>query len=631
MLRLLGPTRVSWGTGRGLPQAAFLAVAILDLTPGHTLTREALAARLWEGAPANKASASLRTLIKRIRDWEQAASVSLLQVASTAVTRDHTSFPSDLSQFLAVETVDTAASLRHFAELYGGDLLTGVEDSSELTGQWIAAQRAWLRERFIKIALAGAQHVGGALASEVLRRLGEEAPYDDAIVRAAMVAARQDPAQVRALYDRFAARLRADLGNEPEARTETLLRELTNDAPAPLRLRIDEPSPGVAVSVDSIPRVLILPPAESFLPVADRQLGEALIDEVTHALGRMRTFAVFAPHTARQLANAPFPSGNPYGAQYLVGTRFAPSEDGSRLCVSLTRLDTHELLQSEELRFTRDDLSAHHFHLAAAIGTRLASGVERAETRIYRTTGSASAYVHYLLGCEAIRTFELQSVRRAKDHFRRALRLSPDFVPARAMLARTLSFEWLLLDRNEREPIENAVALAREAASIDPLDPAAHREIGHALLYLGALDEGVGALRSATQLGPHNADVLFHYGDGLIHLGDMPEARRVMDRALALNPLAPDFYLWASATADYFLGDFSGASEGFKRLRNPEPAARFLAAVEAMNGNLDEARRQRNIYLTAHPDFRLADYMIPQRRKEDRELYLEGLRRAGFV
>ena len=50
-----------------------------------------------------------------------------------------------------------------------------------------------------------------------------------------------------------------------------------------------------------------------------------------------------------------------------------------------------------------------------------------------------------------------------------------------------------------------------------------------------------------------------------------------------------------------------------------------------MNGNLKEAARHRDIYLAAHPDFRLADYMFPQSRPEDRKHYLEGLRRAGFV
>ena len=630
MLRLFGPTRFAGGSGQRLPRAAFLAVALLDLAPSRVMTREALAARLWEGAPAVRANASLRTLVSRIRSWEQGTGRSVLKVTPFTVGRDDTTIPSDLSEFLAIETADTPAGLRLLAELYAGDFLADIGDGAELTGQWITEQRTWLRDRFIKLALAGVPRAGGEAAQQALRRLVDEAPYDDAVARAAMVAARQAPSEVRAIYDRFAGNLAADLGNKPEPATQELLRELTQGSVRPAEPRARGPRSSVVASLDGVPRVLILPPVEGGLAPEDLHLADSLVDEVTHTLGRLRTFAVFAPYTARQIVAAPFPNANPYGADYVVSTRFAPGPGFNRLRVALTRLETHELLLSEELPFTRDDLAAHHYHLAAALGTRLAEGIERTERHIYDVTAAPSAYVHYLLGCEALRGIDLQSIRRARNHFREALKLSRDFVAARALLARTHSLEWVLLDRNEREPIEKAIALAREAALLDPMDPNAHREIGHALIYLGAVDEAVEALRSAAQLAPHRADVLFHYGDGLVHLGNMHEARDVMDKALSLNPLAPDVYHWVSATADYFLRDYAAAAATLSRMQNPEPAARVIAAVEAMSGNLDEAARYRDIYLAAHPDFRLADYMLPL-KPEVRDHYLEGLRRAGFV
>ena len=47
-----------------LPRAAFLAVALLDLAPSRVMTRETLAARLWEGAPAAKANGKAAKPIK---------------------------------------------------------------------------------------------------------------------------------------------------------------------------------------------------------------------------------------------------------------------------------------------------------------------------------------------------------------------------------------------------------------------------------------------------------------------------------------------------------------------------------------------------------------------------------------
>ena len=630
MLRLLGPARVSGAGTAHLPRTAFLAAALIDLAPGRLLSREVLAARLWDGASPSRAASNLRQLVSRIRAWEAATGLSAFAVTSTNLARTAANLPSDLALFLAMPEPRNAARLRLFAELYGGDFLADLPDPAETTRQWIVEQRSWLRERFVTHALAAARRVGGEIGEDVLRRLANEAPYDDNVARAGMIALRRDPQAVRALYDRFANRLRLDLRIAPEPATVALLRELLPGSAAPATPRA-EPPPGTAAASASVPRVLILPPAGADLSPGDEALGAQLIDEVTHTLGRLRTFAVFAPHSARQLAAAAFPAGNPYGADYLVTTRFAPARDGgNRLCVALTRVATHELLLSEELRFATATLNLHHHDLAAALGMRLAQGIERSELHFYVTTGSSSAYVAYLLGCEALRGVDLRSLRRARRHFRQALQLSPDFAAARSLLARAMSLEWVLLDRSEREPIRRAITLAREAARLDPMDPNAHLEIGHALLYLGEFDEGVASLRTATGFGPHRADVLHQYGDGLIHLGEMHEARRVMDQALSLNPLAPDLWHWVRATADYFLGDFDEAAARLGRMRDPEPAARVIAAVEAMRGNLDEAGRYRDIYLAAHPGFRLAEYMIPQRRRQDRELYLEGLRRAGF-
>lgn len=628
MLRLLGPTRVAGIDGPRLTRPAFVAVALIDLAPGRLLTREALAARLRDGATPEKANNNLRQVLSRIRTWEAETGHSILIDTPAGLTRNATTIESDLWLLLSAEEPDTPAKLRFFVELYSGDFLADIVDESEVTGQWIIEQRSWLRDRFVKLALAGAQRVGGQVAEDVLRRLSEEAPYDDAVARATMIAVRAHPQRVRAVYDRFVQRL-GELHSVPEPATRDLLRELTPGTLTPATART-APAPGLKASLESVPRVLILPPEDGALPLDGRQLGNALIDEVTHTLGRMRTFAVFAPHTARQLVSSPFPAGNPYGVDYLVTTRLVPSATEHRLRVALSRLETHELLMSEDMSFTREDLSGHHHRLAAGLGMRLAQGIERTELSLYGGSQPPTAYVSYLFGCEALQRVDLPSLRRAKRHLRDALKSSPHFVAARALLARAICHEWVILDRKDRGPIDEAITLAREAADIDPLDPNGHREVGHALLYLGEIDEAVESLRAATELGPHLAEGLFHYGDGLVHLGDHTEARLIMDKALALNPLAPDVYHWVSATADYFMGEYASASVAFERMQNREPAARVIAAVEAMNGNLEEAARYRDIFMAGHPDFRIADYMFPQRRAEDRAHILEGLRRAGF-
>lgn len=633
MLRMFGPARVQGVTGSKPPRMAFLAAAMLDFAPGRTLDRRTLALALWGPLEPSRSGGNLREMLRRTQAWQQETGIAIFHADDRMVFRDALTVQSDLALFQTFATPRTPAGLRWLLELYAGEFLADVDATSEDAQQWVDSQRTMLRDRFVALALQGLRDVGGPVADVAMQRLEQEAPYDDEIAREAMIlAAATGVHAVRAVFDRFTSRLRREIGAEPEASTKALLHELAPTLQPIVPAALATPASGVVASIASIPKVLILPPLEDHEhSERDAGLADAMIDEVTHALSRARTFAVFAPHTARRLVRGPFPQGNPYGADYVVRTSLPNvGGDAARLTVTLTSLSTHEVLLSETVAVSQADLNVRHIHLASALGSRLSSGIERAERRYYRTTGSASAYVHFLLGSDCIKTLELRSLRRAKAHFRSALKLSPDFVPARAMVARTLCLEWILLDRREPEPIEEALRLAKEGVDIDPAEPLALRELGHALVYLDRMDEAVETLRAATDLGPHHADILLNYADGLIHIGKITDARSVMDRALLLNPLPPDQYHWISATADYLLGDYAAASTSFGRMHERQAAARFMAAVEAMNGNAAEARRQRDLYMGSHPEFRLADYMFPLRRAEDREHVLEGLRRAGF-
>ena len=203
--------------------------------------------------------------------------------------------------------------------------------------------------------------------------------------------------------------------------------------------------------------------------------------------------------------------------------------------------------------------------------------------------------------------------------------------PALSMSARTLCLEWVVLDRADPEPLEMARVLAQRAIDIDPLDPTGHQELGRAALYRDALDDALEHLQNAVSRGPNHADILANYADTLIHNStSMREAKRIMDEALELNPLAPDEYFWIGATAEFFLGDYASASATLTRMKRPEAAARFIAAVAALTGDRQTATHYRQIFLSRHPDFRLADWRMPLRNKADKERYVEALRLAGF-
>jgi DNA-binding SARP family transcriptional activator len=334
-----------------LPRRAFLLVALLDLAPARTMSREAAATSLRPELAPGPAAADLRQLLSRVRAWAAESGISLIRSDRRMIWRDDTMATTDLQAFLSIGSVEDDTAMAALAELYAGDFLSGLDAVDDL-GQWIKERRTDLRDRFVRLGLAGIRNVGADRAEGVLQRLSAEAPYSDEVARSALVwaARKSEPVTIRRLYDNFCRRLREDLGAEPQPDTTALLHELLPNGASLPNVGSEETHAGPAAGLISVPRLLILPPENATVAArrSDIMLGTALIDEVTHQLSRARTFAVFAPHTARQLRSRPFPDSMPYGADYIVSTRIsALDSDNHMLTARLTRVATHEVMFSE--------------------------------------------------------------------------------------------------------------------------------------------------------------------------------------------------------------------------------------------------------------------------------------------
>jgi hypothetical protein len=82
------------------------------------------------------------------------------------------------------------------------------------------------------------------------------------------------------------------------------------------------------------------------------------------------------------------------------------------------------------------------------------------------------------------------------------------------------------------------------------------------------------------------------------------------DRALALNPGGPDWYLVAKGVAAFAAGDNAAAADALGRgSAGGADRAIFLAAAEAMLGNAEAARAAADEVRRLMPGFDLASYM----------------------
>jgi tetratricopeptide (TPR) repeat protein len=227
---------------------------------------------------------------------------------------------------------------------------------------------------------------------------------------------------------------------------------------------------------------------------------------------------------------------------------------------------------------------------------------------------------------------QLPHVRRARSLFKASLKRDERFAPAMSGLAQTYYWEWLLLARGERDLLELAQHLSRQAVASDPEGAHGLRELGLCALYMGQFDESLEAFAEAERRNPQHADLLADYADSLALSGKPAAALTKLETAFALNPLCPDIYWWNQGTIYYQLERYDAAIAAVSRMRDSAPAYRLLAACFAMRGEMGRAREYARQVRQTYPDFTVRKWlgMIPIRDEALRRSYEEGLRAAGF-
>lgn len=652
MLRLLGFPSQS-GTGL-FPRRGYEVVALANLQADHRISRSEIAVLLWPETSSERAYGNLRYVLASIRKWEKANGQSLLRYSGDMI---ELCGETDLSQAMRLSASSEPAEFRSALK---GELLEGHGGEHEGFDDWLAHHRSLLNTHILSVLADIGTGPAPTDFDDILELAAGRFPYDEQILRIRVAAlARQGRMALAASHvEAFRQRLRRDLGIDLNAETQTWIKARLSVEPA-ARIHAAGPTSATdmrpmsaadtvkpvsaadtvklvsaaepvqqAVSHDpsGLPRLVLLPPRIE-LRTAEALAAKSLISEVTLALCRLRTFAMFAPHTARQLAlEDAEEQAHRLGADYFISTELLGR---NRLGFRLIHLPTRALLASEAVDLTELGMASEE--LAKTIAASVSQHIARVELSAYRRSGEASAFVHYLLGCERLQ-YDLIAVRKARKHFIRALDLSPYFVQAKAMLARTLNMEWLLLSREDTELLDQAEDLAQQALDVDPLAPAGHWEIGNILLYRRRMDESLHHIRSARHRAPHLADILSDEADVLVHLGEGSLASAKIEAAIHLNPLPPDEYRWVQGSADFISGDYQSALDHLRMMKDQRPVARMMAASAAMVGDRTAANRYRRIWLERYPDFRIADWVkiIPVKKPEAIDQMVEALRRAGF-
>lgn len=591
-----------------LPERGMLILAYMRASQRLEVSREILAAMLWPDVDRSIAFKNLRSTLLRMRTAGQPNALPL-SADGRMVRLQPDVLRSDLDCFLPEN--DKLARLRQIVETMKEEFLAGTRNTNGPLKRWIEGQRQGYGELLRAAVLEGAP-----LASE------------RADIRAVKIACVQilqrapNDMDIRNILDR--AKI-VELDDVPD-RLFAVPRETQTRPDATIGVA---PSPLQAERL-SLPRVALLPPDTAEDSRLNGSVANALVEDVTIGLCSLRTVSVVAPFTSERIREADDKAAvlEKHGVIYALDTK----RSGDGLFTQLIFLPTDEIIWAERFPLTAEGLTTQRSEISRTITQTIARQVDETAAAQLDFATRPQMYLNYLQGMQHLSELSLPGIRRARKKFRETLRLSPDFAPALAGMARTLTTEWLLTARGDEELLVAAEQKAMAAVHHNGNLAAGYRELGVVQLYLQKLDESLEALSTAETISPHYADALYSHADSLVHVTRPADGLVKIKKAIELNPLCPDAYFWTAAGASYFLGEFENAVAYIGQMRDARPADRLLAASWGMIGDKNKARASRQRVLRDNPSFDLQRWLevVPMKESWQRELYREGLIKAGF-
>jgi len=149
-------------------------------------------------------------------------------------------------------------------------------------------------------------------------------------------------------------------------------------------------------------------------------------------------------------------------------------------------------------------------------------------------------------------------------------------------------------------------------------------------------EEAIAEGERAVALSPNGADAHAHLAMTLHYVGRREEAIALFKKAMRLNPMPPNWYLFSLGDAYCLTGQYEQAIATLQKAlkRNPDDlmAHIALATSYSMGGRGEEAHAEAEEVLRIDPKFSLKYYAktIPFKNQAHTERAIDALRKAGL-
>lgn len=400
---------------------------------------------------------------------------------------------------------------------------------------------------------------------------------------------------------------------------------------------VDEP-----LELPDKPSIAVLPFDNMSGDPSQEYFSDGLTEEIITGLSKLPHLLVIARNstfTYKGKAVKVQQVSREMGAKYVLEGSVRSAGERVRITAQLVDGTTGQHLWADRYDRELKDIFAIQdeitMNIMIALQVKLTEG-EQARLQA-KYTNNLEAYVKYLQAREYFVQFSKEGNVLARQKYQESVALEPGYASAYAGLAGTyLQEAWVGWSETPEQSGALAMQYAQKCVALDESLSYAHAVLGIIHLFLRQWDKAIEESEIAVSLSPNSADSVVMLAITYRTVGRVEEALSMLEKAMRLNPMPPNWYLHEFGSCYRLMGRYEEAIAELKRVLNRSPdylnSRLNLIATYVMSGEEEVARIEAAEVLKQSPNFSVARFLkhFPYKDQKTLDGLSEALRKAGL-
>ena len=408
------------------------------------------------------------------------------------------------------------------------------------------------------------------------------------------------------------------------------------------RAQGDVPAHRVATT-NKRPAIAVLPFENMSGDPEQEYFSDGITEEIITTLSHFRSFPVIARNSSfsykgqavqvKQIAAE-------LSARYILEGSVRKGGDRVRITAQLVDAESGHHLWADRFDGTLDDIFELQDRIARVIVATIQPELALAELEkvAVKRPENLSAWDLVLRGMSSVNRYTSKDQKPARDLFRAAIELDPEYAEAWAGLAWSYLVNILLIGTEaRRELVDKGLEAALEAVRLDDRSAFAHYALSVGYVWNEQIDKSISELKISLQLNPYSAQANMGLGNRLDLMGKTEEGIEKMEQGLQLSPRDPfcTFIMACLARAHLSMEQADKALEWIEKavnLRpdNPDFQYRYAVCLAALD-RVEEAKSALGECARLQPEFlESRSYWLPYSDDERNRRFFSGMLRNGL-